>query len=39
MFFQDIRNLTSYYTTFATTVAQTLYKRLHKDNLLPPPKS
>jgi hypothetical protein len=39
MFFQDIRNLTSYYIAFAATVAQILYKRLYRDNLLPPPKS
>jgi hypothetical protein len=39
MFFQDIRNLTSYYAVFAATVAQTLYKKLHRNNLLPPPKS
>jgi hypothetical protein len=36
---QDIRNLTSYYTIFATTIAQTLYKKLHKNNLLFLPKS
>jgi hypothetical protein len=39
MFFQDIRNLTSYYAVFAVTIAQTLHKRLYRDNLLLPPKS
>jgi hypothetical protein len=39
MSFQDIRNLTSYYVAFAATIAQTLYKRLYRDNLLPPLKS
>jgi hypothetical protein len=38
MFLQDIRNLTSYYTTFVTTIAQTPHKKLYKNNLLPPPK-
>jgi hypothetical protein len=38
MFFQDIRNLTSYHATFATTIAQTPHKKLHKNNLPPPPK-
>jgi hypothetical protein len=38
MFFQDVRNLTSYYIVFAVIITQTLYKRLHKNNLPPPPK-
>jgi hypothetical protein len=39
MSFQDIRNLTSYYAVFATTIAQTPHKRFYRDNLLLPPKS
>jgi hypothetical protein len=39
MFLQDIRNLISYYIAFAAAIAQILYKRLYRDNLLPPPKS
>jgi hypothetical protein len=39
MSLQDIRNLTSYYAVFAVAIAQTLYKRFYKNNLLPPPKS
>jgi hypothetical protein len=36
--FQDICNLTGYYIAFAAVVAQTPYKKLHKDNLPLPPK-
>jgi hypothetical protein len=39
MSFQDIRNLTSYHIAFAIAIAQTLYKRLHRNNLLLLPKS
>jgi hypothetical protein len=39
MFFQDIHNLTSYYIAFIITIAQILYKKLYRDNLLPPLKS
>jgi hypothetical protein len=39
MFFQDIRNLTSYHAIFAITIAQTLHKRLHRNNLPPLLKS
>jgi hypothetical protein len=39
MFFQDIRNLIGYHIAFVTTIAQTLHKRLHKDDLLLPPKT
>jgi hypothetical protein len=39
MFLQDIRNLTSYHAVFAITIAQTLHKKLYRDNLPPPPKS
>jgi hypothetical protein len=39
MFFQDIRNLTSYYIAFAAIIAQILYKRLYRNNLLLLPKS
>jgi hypothetical protein len=39
MFFQDIRNLTSYYAAFVITIAQILHKKLYKNNLLPPLKS
>jgi hypothetical protein len=39
MFFQDIRNLTSYHVAFATIIAQTLYKKLYRNNLLLPLKS
>jgi hypothetical protein len=39
MFLQDIRNLTGYYIIFAITIAQTLYKKLYRNNLPFLPKS
>jgi hypothetical protein len=39
MFLQDIHNFTSYHAAFVTIIAQTLYKRLYRNNLLFPPKS